>query len=160
MEKVWNMGSSGESDTEWMIFFPWVQALKNMWGNCGSVVITHADLGRTWWKLCTLRLQRIQLGCISAIQVATSQVVYVLLTSRKSEAKKQKKKIKVNQTSDARELIVGIESLQLLPTSSNLALFKTTQDCLTFYRAVSVRCWWHVSRIRWEVWSAISVSNS
>ena len=56
-----------------------------------------------------------------------------MLTSRKSEAKKQKKKIKVNQTSDARELIVGIESLQLLPTSSNLALFKTTQDCLTFY---------------------------
>jgi len=32
-------------------------------------------------------------------QVANSQVVSVLLTSRKSEAKKQKKKIKVNHTS-------------------------------------------------------------
>ena len=40
-------------------------------------------------------------------QVANSQVVSVLLTSRKSEARKQKKKIKVNHTSVLEPKAVG-----------------------------------------------------
>ena len=71
-------------------------------------------------------------------QAATSQVVSVLLTSRKSEAKKQKKKIKVNHTSIAREIIGGevhdkkceFESLQKVKSSQSST--KWIQMVLTY----------------------------
>lgn len=92
--------------------FTWSLAIEKyiVMGTCGSiysVVITYMDLGGAWWKLCRKPWYFHVCLCFQsnvncAIQGATSQVVSVLLTSRKSEAKKQKKKIKVNHTSARR----------------------------------------------------------